>query len=120
MFYSRNSGSSGQLNSESIRKRFKKYAIKAHKICKEVSVNFHPHQIRHAKASHWLEDDLNIVQISFLLGHEQLETTMKYLDVTTEQEAKALATLEDEDEQKISKKWKNKSTINLKGFCGIK
>ncbi|MFQ9704041.1 MAG: hypothetical protein ACLR0U_21855 [Enterocloster clostridioformis] len=37
---------------------------------------------------------MNIVQISFLLGHEQLDTTMVYLDITTEDEAKALATLE--------------------------
>ena len=35
---------------------------------------------------------MNIVQISFLLGHEQLDTTMIYLDITTEQETKALAT----------------------------
>ncbi|MFQ9703143.1 MAG: hypothetical protein ACLR0U_15240 [Enterocloster clostridioformis] len=33
---------------------------------------------------------MNIVQISFLLGHEQLDTTMVYLDITTEDEAKVL------------------------------
>ena len=38
---------------------------------------------------------MNIVQISFLLGHEQLQTTMVYLDITAEEKAKALATLED-------------------------
>ena len=36
---------------------------------------------------------MNIVQISFLLGHEQLQTTMVYLDITAEEKAKALATL---------------------------
>jgi len=46
---------------------------------------------------------MNILQISFLLGHAQLQTTMVYLDVTTEQEAKALATLEDENDKSISK-----------------
>ena len=35
---------------------------------------------------------MNIVQISFLLGHEQLQTTMVYLDITLEQEyAKVMA-----------------------------
>lgn len=53
--------------------------------------------MRHAKASHWLEDGMNIVQISFLLGHEQLQTTMAYLDITTDEKAKGLATLEDVD-----------------------
>ena len=42
---------------------------------------------------------MNIVQISLLLGHAQLQTTMVYLDITTEQEAKALATLEDENDK---------------------
>ncbi|MFO7904617.1 MAG: hypothetical protein R6U98_18280, partial [Pirellulaceae bacterium] len=41
------------------------------------------------------------------LGHEQLQTSMVYLDITTEQEAKALATLEDENDKRVSKKWKN-------------
>lgn len=69
----------------------------------------HAHQFRHAKASHWLEDGINVVQVSFLLGHEQLETTMRYLDITTEDKIKALATLEDETQKTIPKKWKNKN-----------
>lgn len=73
----------------------------------------------HAKASHWLDDGMNIVQISFLLGHEQLQTTMVYMDITLEQELKALATLEDENEKNVSKKWKNVKG-GLAGFCGVK
>ena len=46
---------------------------------------------------------MNIVQISFLLGHSNIQTTMGYLDITTEQEAKALATLEDEDKKECIK-----------------
>jgi hypothetical protein len=61
---------------------------------------------------------MNIVQISFLLGHEQLQTTMVYLDITTEQERKALATLEDECDKEIKPKWKEKSST-LASFCGI-
>lgn len=70
-------------------------------------------------ASQWLEDGMNIVQISFLLGHEQLQTTMVYLEITTEQEAKALATLEDENDKKVSKKWKD-TKGGLTEFCGVK
>ena len=82
-------------------------------------LNLHAHQLRHAKASHRLQDGMNIVQISFLLGHEQLQTTMVYLDITLEQELKALATIEDENDKKVSKKWKD---INggLADFCGVK
>ncbi len=47
---------------------------------------------------------MNIVQISFLLGHEQLESTMVYLDITTDDERKALATLECEKDRNVSPK----------------
>lgn len=119
LFYSRNKGLRGQLDPESVRKRMRLYAGKANELCKEVPINLHPHQIRHAKSTHWLEDGMNIIQISLLLGHEQLETTMKYLDVTIQQEAEALATLEDDNERKVAKIWKE-DINNLEVFCGIR
>lgn len=44
---------------------------------------------------------------------------MVYLDITTEDKAKALATLENEIDKKITKKWK-KPNGSLRGFCGLK
>lgn len=119
VFYSRNTGLYGKMSQTAVNKQLIKHAGTAHKMCDEVPQDLHAHQLRHAKASHWLEDGMNIVQISFLLGHEQLQTTMVYLDITLEQELKALATLEDENDKKVSKKWK---TIKggLAGFCGVK
>lgn len=117
LFYSR--CGRGKMTQPAINKRIKKYAAMANKDCSDVPMNLHAHQIRHAKASHWLEDGMNIVQISFLLGHEQLETTMKYLDITTEQEAEALATLEDEKSRAMPKKWKT-TDGSLASFCGVK
>jgi len=119
VFYSRNFGPHGKMSQTAVNKQLKKHARTAHQICDEVPLNIHAHQLRHAKASHWLEDGMNIVQISFLLGHEQLQTTMIYIDITTEQELKALATLEDEKDKKVSKKWKNPKG-GLAEFCGVK
>jgi len=119
VFYSRNNESHGKMSQTAVNKQLKKHARAAHEICDEVPRDIHAHQLRHAKASHWLEDGMNIVQISFLLGHEQLQTTMVYIDITTEQELKALATLEDENDKKISKKWKN-GKGGLAEFCGVK
>jgi len=119
VFYSRNGGSQGKMSQAAVNKQLKKHAEAAHEKCDEVPLDLHAHQLRHAKASHWMEDGMNIVQISFLLGHEQLQTTMVYLDVTLEQELKALATLEDEKDKKVSKKWKNVKG-GLAEFCGIK
>lgn len=119
VFYSRNTGPNGKLTSAAIRKMLKKYAVSAHEKCADVPLTLHAHQFRHAKASHWLEDGTNIVQISFLLGHSQLQTTMVYLDITTEQEAEALATLEDEKDKKILPKW-NPEKDTLASLCGLR
>jgi site-specific recombinase XerD len=119
VFYSRNHGPLGKISQTAVSKRLAIHAVEAHKICDQVPLDLHAHQLRHAKASHWLEDGMNIVQISFLLGHEQLNTTMIYLDITTEEEAKALATLEDENDKAVSKKWKSNSAT-LSDFCGVR
>jgi len=107
LFYSRVSGKYAKLTEPAMDKRLKGYAKKAHEKCADVPPKIHAHQFRHAKASHWIEDGLNVLQVSFLLGHAQLETTMVYLDVTMEEKGKALATLENENDRKITKKWKN-------------
>ncbi len=118
VFYSRNTGFYGKMSQTAVNKLLKKHARAAHEISDEVPLDIHAHQLRHAKASHWLADGMNIVQISFLLGHEQLQTTMVYLDVTLEQELKALATLEDETDKRVSRKWKNFKN-GLPEFCGV-
>lgn len=119
LFYSRVGGMHTKLTEQALDKRIKKYAKIAHEKCKEVPQNTHAHQFRHAKASHWIEDGLNVIQVSFLLGHEHLDTTMKYLDITTEEKVNALATLENEKEKSASRKWK-KIDGTLSEFCGLK
>lgn len=119
VFYSRVSGARAMMSQMAVSKRLKLYAKIANKVCSDVPLNLHAHQLRHAKASHWLKDGMNIVQISRLLGHEQLETTMIYLDVSLEQKANALATLEEEDTRNIPRKWKG-SSKSLASFCGVR
>ena len=118
LFFSRCGGLHTMLTPPAIDKRLKKYAAQAHEICKDVPLTLHPHQFRHAKASHWLEEGINIVQISLLLGHAQLQTTMVYLDISEEKEREALATLETENDKKVSPKWKLPDG-SLKDFCGL-
>ena len=50
--------------------------------------------------------------------HENLNTTMKYLDITTEEKIKALATLETEEEHNTPKKWRN-NEASLSAFLGL-
>ena len=44
---------------------------------------------------------------------------MVYLDITTEEEAKALATLEDENDKDLPKKWQA-SDQSLASLCGVR
>lgn len=44
--------------------------------------NIHPHSLRHAFATHILENDGNLTAIKSLLGHERLTTTQKYTQVS--------------------------------------
>ena len=119
LFYSRNKGKGQKLTQPAIDKMLKKYARAVHERCADVPLNLHAHIFRHAKATHWLEDGMNIVQISRLLGHAHLQTTMEYLDITMAIESEAMATLEDEADSKTPKKWKSADN-SLHSFCGLR
>jgi site-specific recombinase XerD len=118
VFCSRNTGPKGKMTQPAVAKQLKKHAAAARRRCPDVPARLHAHQFRHARASHWLADGMNIVQISFLLGHENVQTTMVYLDITTDQEAAALAALEDTQDKEAVKKWKT-SDGGLANFCGL-
>lgn len=118
LFFSRNKGLFGKLSETAAEKIIHKNAAIAHCKCPEIPLNLHPHQFRHSKSTHWLEDGINIVQISSLLGHENLETTMVYIEVTNAQHTEALVTLETEAEKEVSPKWKNNDG-SLRSFCGL-
>lgn len=120
LFYSKSKGIYTPMSAENVNKLLKRYAAIAKKNCNEVPLDLHAHLFRHAKASHWLENGMNIAQISYILGHECIQTTMIYLDITTEQESKALETLEDENQKTIPKKWKSMEHGSLEEFLGLR
>lgn len=119
LFFSPIQGKGKKLSQQAVFKMLRKYAEIAHNNCEDVPLDLHAHQFRHAKASHWLEDGMNIVQISFLLGHASIETTMVYLDITTDKEYEALATLEGERQRNVKPKW-DKEKDTLSAICGLR
>ena len=57
------------------------WAVK--QVSKEAGIkkDVHVHTLRHSFATHLLEDGMDIVTLKNLLGHENLETTMEYLQI---------------------------------------
>ena len=46
-----------------------------------IEIRCRPHLLRHTFASGLLEDGASIVEVKQLLGHERIETTMRYSHV---------------------------------------
>ena len=86
-----------KITSEAISKRLKMYVRIASQGLLEIPADFHCHSFRHARATHWLEK---------LLGHESIETTMKYVGVSSEQMVQALCSMEDNLTLGVEKKYK--------------
>ena len=108
----------GKMSEQAWDSRIKKYAAMAHEACPEVPARAHAHQLRHAAASGWLDAGMNVVEVQHMLGHEQLTTTMRYLDIRMPAKGKAMAVLESEDDKKKAKKWRNPDGT-LVGFLGL-
>lgn len=67
-----------RLTTRSIDRKFQEY-LKA----SGLSLNITPHSIRHAIATHWLENGMDLKTIQALLGHSSLSTTTIYTQVST-------------------------------------
>lgn len=110
LFYSRSGDIFRKSSSRGVNKQLKVYAEQARKSCSGVPDNVHSHQFRHSMATHLLEDGMNVFQISKMLGHESVETTMDYLGVTVSMTETAIKKIESTTAQNVKPSWPK--TIN--------
>lgn len=109
-----------KLTQGAIDKRIKLYSSQAHMVDSSIPEKMHCHHLRHARASHWLEQGLDLVSIQRLMGHSDINTTSQYIFISTGQKLQVLAKLEDPVVQKIGKKWHNpKVAKDLFEYMGI-
>lgn len=105
LFYSKIKGPTCKLSQECINQRLLIYTERSKAVCDEIVGRIHCHLFRHAKATHLINAGMNIVQVSKMLGHSQIQTTMRYLDITARDLESHILKLEDEKIRKIQPIW---------------
>lgn len=112
LFYARSGGQFCKVSGRGVNKQLAVYAAKARESCLEVPEHVHSHQFRHSMATHLLEDGMNVFQISKMLGHASVETTMVYLGVTVSMTDNAIRKIESTAARSVKPVWK-KNIRNL-------
>ncbi len=71
-----------------------KYISMANENGGAISSKITPHCLRHSKAMHMVEANINLIYIRDFLGHESIETTQVYAKANPEAKRKAIETME--------------------------
>lgn len=89
LFYTNNIGKRCKMSQKNVALMLRKYAAIARETCDDVPLDLHSHQFRHTRATIWLKEKHHLATVCRMLGHENPETTMRYLDITEDMIADA-------------------------------
>lgn len=109
LFYSHSKGIFSKVSERGVNKQLAKYTEQAREVCPEIPKSVHSHSFRHSMASHCLDDGMNLFQISKMLGHKHISTTMIYLGVSMATTEDAIKRIESTAAQSAKPVWKKKS-----------
>lgn len=116
LFYSKHKGNRVKQSEEGVNKQLKKYAKIAHATCEDVPQDLHSHQFRHSAATHALENNMSVFQISKMLGHKSVTTTMTYLGITPKIREDAVKKIESGLQVSESPIWRGKTSALQAAF----
>lgn len=84
LFYTISHGQTHQMSRDTVAFFMKKYGEAARKICPDIPLQVHPHQLRHTRAIHLYRGGMPLALLSEFLGHVSVETTRIYAYADTE------------------------------------
>lgn len=76
-----------------------------------ISEKITPHCLRHSKAMHMVEADINLIYIRDILGHESIETTQVYAKANPEVRRKALEKMDNKSHAPSMPDWNDNPDI---------
>lgn len=88
-----------------------KYVSRANEQGGVISDKITPHCLRHSKAMHMVEADINLIYIRDILGHESIETTQVYAKANPEARRKALEKMESKSPEPSMPDWNDNPNI---------
>ena len=90
LFFSPSKGLYVKLSESGYNKQMDVYSHNAHEKDDRCPEHIHPHQLRHSWATHALDHGVPVFQVSKSLGHESVDTTMRYLGITPNLKTEAM------------------------------
>ena len=94
LFYSKCKGKYEKCTTRSVNKQLDIYVARVRQEHNDFPEHVHSHQFRHSMATHLIDDGVNVFNVSKILGHQSVATTMKYIGITPKMTEKAISQIE--------------------------
>ncbi len=110
-----------QMSRQGVNHLVDKYVKIAGVSNKEIlSKNITPHTFRHTLAFHMIKSDVNIVTVQDFLGHEDINTTSKYIKIDNQMKANAIDKVNPFKNSDVKPMWKKNTIMNMLNNLSLK
>lgn len=110
LFFSKIKGKYVKISARAIQKRLREIALEAHNDCKEVPLDLHPHNYRHAYGTRRIKQGKQLAVVQREMGHRVIQSTMTYIDTRSMIE-EAQEAAENDEIKKIEPIWDGSNSL---------